>query len=158
LPSKPLSTIVRKDILPLRGTTPCNKCAEFLELGFHNTYLRREFHKKKDLLDPLADDDDIDYLPRSPQLLTRLKALVIEFIDIFATKVRRAPTAVEPMKIVVNKDKWYLPCNRDPPRKYSEEKQKEIRKQVDALMILGVIKESQATEWSLLHLVPKPTP
>jgi hypothetical protein len=37
----------------------------------------------------------------SPQLQTRLKALVLEFIDVFATKVRRAPAAVEPMKIVV---------------------------------------------------------
>ena len=41
---------------------------------------------------------------------------------------------------------------------HSEEKQKEIRKQVDALLALGVIKESQATEWSQVHLVSKPTP
>ena len=34
----------------------------------------------------------------------------------------------------------------------------EIRKQVDALLKLGVIKESQATEWSQVHLVPRPTP
>jgi hypothetical protein len=40
----------------------------------------------------------------------------------------------------------------------AEEKQKKIRKQVDALMKLGVIKESQATDWSQVHLVPKPTP
>ena len=40
----------------------------------------------------------------------------------------------------------------------SEEKQKEIRKQVDVLLDLGVIKESQATEWSQVQLVPKPTP
>ena len=37
------------------------------------------------------------------------------------------------MKIVIDKDKWRLPCNRAPPRRHSEEKQKEIRKQVDAL-------------------------
>jgi len=79
-------------------------------------------------------------------------------IDVFATKVRREPAAVEPMKIVIDEDKWRLPCNRAPPRKHSEEKQKEIRKQVDALLELGVIKESQATEWSQVHLVPKPTP
>ena len=42
----------------------------------------------------------------SPQLQTRLKALVLEFIDVFATKVRREPAAVEPMKIVIDKDKW----------------------------------------------------
>jgi len=32
----------------------------------------------------------------------------------------------------------------------------EIRKQIDALLKLGVIQESQATEWSQVHLVPKP--
>ena len=46
------------------------------------------------------------------------------------------------MKKVIDKDKWRLPCNRAPPRRHSEEKQKEIRKQVDALLKLGVIKES----------------
>ena len=30
-----------------------------------------------------------------PQLQKRLKALVLEFIDVFATKVRREPAAVE---------------------------------------------------------------
>jgi hypothetical protein len=62
------------------------------------------------------------------------------------------------MKIVIDEDKWRLPCNRQPPRRHSEEKQKEIRKQVDALLKLGVIKESKATEWSQVHLVSKPYP
>ena len=57
---------------------------------------------------------------RSPQLQAKLKALVREFIDVFATKVRREPAAVEPMKIVIDEDKWRLPCNRAPPRKHSE--------------------------------------
>ena len=39
----------------------------------------------------------------------------------------------------------------------TEEKQKEIRKQVDVLLFLGVIKESRATKWSQVHLVPTPT-
>ena len=42
----------------------------------------------------------------SPQLQTKLKALVLEFIDVFATKVHREPAAVEPMKIVIDEDKW----------------------------------------------------
>ncbi len=76
-----------------------------------------------------------------PQLQARLKALVLEFIDVFAAKVRHKLATVEPMKIVIDEDKWRLPCNRAPPRKHSEEKQKEIRNQVDALLELGVIKE-----------------
>jgi len=130
-----------------------------------------ELINKKDIFDPIEDDDDIDWkhnpfdvdsvegfeetpeqlmsqvtFEGSPQLQTKLKALVLEFIDVFATKVRREPAAVEPMKIVKDEDKWRLPCNRVPPCKHSEEKQKEIRKHVDALLKLGVIKESQATE------------
>jgi hypothetical protein len=34
----------------------------------------------------------------STQIQAKLKALVREFIDVFATKVRKEPAAVEPMK------------------------------------------------------------
>ena len=89
-----------------------------------------ELIKKKDILDPIEDDDDIDWkynpfdvdlieeavespeqlmsqitFEGSPQLQKRLKALVLEFIDVFATKVRREPAAVDPMKIVIDEDK-----------------------------------------------------
>lgn len=56
----------------------------------------------------------------SPQLQTRLKAMVHEFIDIFATNVDSEPTAVEPIKMVVVRDNWRLPCNRAPPWKHTE--------------------------------------
>ena len=140
-------------------------------MSHHPPISEAELIKKRDIFDPLEDDDDIvwrhnpfdvDFMDNerespeqlmskitfkgSPQLQTRLQALVREFIDVFATKVRREPAAVEPKKIVINEDKWRLPCNREPPRRHSEEKQKEIRKQVDALLKLGVIKESKATE------------
>ena len=82
----------------------------------HPTISTEDLIKKKDLLDPLDDDDDIEWKANpfdvdaldgpdetpeelmskitfkgSPQLQTRLKALVLEFIDVFATKVRREP-------------------------------------------------------------------
>jgi hypothetical protein len=142
------------------------------EIRDHPPISEAELVKKRDIFDPLEDDDDIDWkhnpfdvdfinderespeqlmskitFKGSPQLQTRLRALVREFIDVF-----------EPIKIVIDEDKWRLPCNRQPPRRHSEEKQKEIRKQVDALLKLGLIKESKATEWSQVHLVPKPTP
>ena len=41
----------------------------------------------------------------STQLQAKLKTLVREFIDAFATKVRREPASVEPMKIVIDEDK-----------------------------------------------------
>jgi hypothetical protein len=86
-----------------------------------------ELIKKKDIFDPIEDDDDIDWkynpfdvdsidgmeetpdqlmsqitFEGSPQLQAKLRALVREYIDVFATKVRREPAAVEPMKIVID--------------------------------------------------------
>ena len=122
------------------------------EIRDHPSISEAELVKKRDIFDPLEDGDDIDWkhnpfdvdfidderspeqlmskitFKGSPQLQMRLRALLREFIDVFATKVRREPAAVEPMKIVIDEDKWRLPCNRQPPRRHSKEKQKEIRK------------------------------
>jgi len=50
----------------------------------------------------------------SPWLQAKLKALCMEFIDVFATKVRRESTIVEPMEIKVDQSIWQLPCYRAP--------------------------------------------
>ena len=96
------------------------------DTGTHPTIKEEDLIKKKDLLDPLEDDDDIEWkynpfdadnvnesgetpeellakitFEGSEYLQTKLKALVLEFIDVFATKVRRTPADVEPMKISV---------------------------------------------------------
>jgi len=109
----------------------------------HPTIREEDLIKKNKLLDPFEDDDDIEWKPNpfdldsvtessetseelmakitfegSPQLQTRLKALVLEIIDVFATKVRKVPADVDQMKIVVDRKN----------RRHSEEKQKEIRK------------------------------
>ena len=94
----------------------------------HPTISAEDLIKKKDLLDPLDDDDDdiewkanpfdVDSLDGpaetpeelmskitfkgSPQLQTRLKALALEFIDVLQWW---------------NQDKWQLPCNKAPPRR-----------------------------------------
>ena len=62
------------------------------------------------------------------------------------------------MTIDVDLAKWAATRNRLPLRCHSEEKQRAIRSQVNALFRLGVIEESYATKWSQVHLVPKPTP
>ena len=53
--------------------------------------------------------------------------------------MRKDPARVEPMTIDVDRAKWAAPRNRLPPRRHSEEKQRAIRSQVDALLRLGVI-------------------
>ncbi len=48
---------------------------------------------------------------------------------------------------------WEVPRNRLPPRHHSAEKQAAIRTQVNKLLEVGVIEESQASEWSQAHPV-----
>jgi len=76
----------------------------------------------------------------------------LEFIDVFTTKIRREPAMVDPMEIKVDQSKWQISCNHASPQRHLEEKQVEIGKQVDALLKLGVVQESQAAEWSQVHL------
>ena len=135
---------------------------------------------KSQLLDPIADDDDIDWkidpfemrpdsvnpetpdeiiamikFSGSPWLQERLRSLCREYIDIFSTSVRSLPAQVEPMVIEIDRAKWEVPRNRLPPRHHSAEKQAAIRTQINKLLELGVIEESQVSEWSQAHPVPK---
>ena len=59
------------------------------------------------------------------------------------------------MAIEIDRTKWEVPRNRLPPRHYSAEMQAAIRTQVNIVLELGVIEESQASEWSQAHPVPK---
>jgi len=105
-------------LCPLAG---CPHTPRPREKRDHPPISEAELVKKRDIFDPLEDDDVIDWkynpfderespeqlmskitFKGSPQLQTRLRALVREYIDVFATKVRREPAAVEPMKIVVD--------------------------------------------------------
>ena len=117
------------------------------EMRDHPPISEVELIKKRDILESLEDGDDTDWkhnpfdvdfidderespeqlmskitFKGSPQLQTRLRALVREFIDVFATKVGREPATVEPMKIVINEDKWRLVDTRKKSRKRSESK------------------------------------
>ena len=59
------------------------------------------------------------------------------------------------MVIDIDQTKWEVPRNRLPPRRHSAEKQLAIFTLVNKLLELGVIEESQASEWSQVHPVPK---
>ena len=123
---------------------------------------------KSQLLDLIADDDDIDLktdpfemrphtmnsetpdeiIVGSQWLQEQLRGLCREYIDIFSTSVRSLPAQVEPMVIEIDRAKWEVPRNRLPPRHHSAEKQAAIRTQIN-------IEESQASEWSQAHPVSK---
>ncbi len=62
---------------------------------------------------------------------------------------------IEPMVIEIDRVKWEVPRNSLQPRHHSAEKQAAIRTQINKLLELGVIEESQASEWSQAHPVQR---
>ena len=137
---------------------------------------------KEDLLgNEIVDDDDIvwkddpfeagapntgkaeDVLHKisvhgSPQLQDKIRKLCGEFKDIFSEYVSAEPAKVPPMEITVDEGKWFINKNRLPPRPQTEARQRIIQKQVELYKQLHVIEESNASAYSQVHLVPKPTP
>ena len=88
----------------------------------------------------------------SPWLQEQLRSRCRELINIFSTSVRSLPAQVDPMVIEFYRTKWEAPRNRLSPRHHSAEKQLAIRMQINKLLELGVIEESQAStyrRWSM---------
>ena len=110
---------------------------------------------------PASEDSamiDLIRIEGPPSLQHKLRALCEEYVDIFATAVRAEAADLPPMLIKVDETKWKSNKHRLPPRTHSVEKQSQIREQCDKLLDLGVIRHSTASEWSQVHMVPKPTP
>ena len=78
--------------------------------------------------------------------------------EVFNTKVRSTPARVTPMRLEVDESIWHDPANALGPRQHSPAKQAEVHRQVQKMLPLGVIDESQAPYYSQVHLTPKPTP
>lgn len=113
--------------------------------------------------DPINIQSDIDItsiieLHGSLPLQSKLRDLCKRYSDIFSVSVRSNPAQIPPMELKVDNSKWKTNKNRGPPRPQSRDKQKEIAKQVNNYLKLGVIKPVNAEEYSQVHLVPKPTP
>lgn len=56
----------------------------------------------------------------------------------------------------VDKRQWEVPRNSGPPRIQSDVKQDEIKRQIDKLLLLNVIRPSQSPYYSHPHLTRKP--
>jgi hypothetical protein len=111
--------------------------------------------------DASSNDSDVLELIQidgPPSLQRKLRALCAEYRDVFATSVRDEPADIPAMTIKVDETKWKSTKHRLPPRSHSVEKQTQIREQCDKLLALGVIRHSTASEWSQVHMVPKPNP
>ena len=147
------------------------------QLCVHSTILNKE-----ELFgDKIVDDDEIDwkedpFIPTlennanellafekvnifgNDELKSKLKSLTSEFRDIFSETVRDKPADVPPMEIRVDPEKWHTNKNRGPPRPQSEVRRAAIEKQIKLYKDLKVVEESLASEYSQIHLVPKPEP
>ena len=108
--------------------------------------------------DELSSDELLDLvtIEGPPILQAKLKALCREYRDIFSTTVRSQPSKVPPMNFEIDLDKWQNKRNRLPPRVQCPDKQREILKQIKLLLDLDIIEVSTASEWSQVHMVPKP--
>ena len=96
------------------------------------------------------------YIEGPASLRGKIDKMLPEFIEIFSKKLRRKPADLPPMELTVEKDKWESSKNAGQPRQQTEPKQAEIRRQVSALLPIGVIAECQAPYYSQAHLTPKP--
>ena len=99
---------------------------------------------------------DLIHIEGSEELQKQLRALCKEYKDIFSTTVRGRPANLPEMNIDVNDQEWKNGRNRLPPRHHGPEKQAEILKQLKMLIDLDIIEISTASEWSQVHMVPKP--
>ena len=106
----------------------------------------------------LPPDDLLDLITfeGSPALQIKLKQLCAEFRDIFSTTVREQPAKVPEMSFEIIEQQWNHKRSRLPPRAHSSDKQAEILKQINSLLELDVIEPSVASNWSQVHMVPKP--
>jgi len=106
-------------------------------------------------------NEKADVLPKDIQgpstLQTNIQALLHEYKDIFSRTVRKEPAKLDPFVIELIPDETWTTStkNKGRPRPCSTVKQEEMLKQVNKLVELGVVQQSQAPNYSQVHMVPK---
>lgn len=92
-----------------------------------------------------------------PTLQQDIRRLLVEFKDIFRTTVAPEPAKVPPMELKIDRLCWNnLKGTSGSPRVQSTLKNEEIRRQVQMMLDLGVIQESNASRYCQVLLTPKP--
>lgn len=141
--------------------------ADLLSLG-ENSLNDEEINWKEDLCDLLPDlskdnlsdaksqNSDLPIIQGDTELHHRVRDIIFKYKDVFSKTVKTVPADITPMHLNVDMNQWMNPRNRGPPRVQSGLRQKAVLDQITKLIQHGVIQESQATEYSQVHLVPKP--
>ena len=86
----------------------------------------------------------------------KIRALCLEFADVFSDTVRATPATVPPMKLIVDQAKWRTGKNRGAPRFLTPAKESDLQRQITKLIEYKILEPSKATEYSQVHMVPKP--
>ena len=86
----------------------------------------------------------------------RVEGLLKDFKDLFKTRVGKEGAKVTPFQLMVNQQGWKVSRNRGRPRRMSHSCEIEMRRQIDLLLLLGVIRPSRAGYYSHGFMVPKP--
>ena len=86
----------------------------------------------------------------------RVEGLLKDFKDLFRTRVTKKGANVTPYELKVNLKGWRVSKNRGRPRRMSHSCEIEMRRQIDLLLLLGVIRPSRAGYYSHGFMVPKP--
>jgi len=126
--------------------------------------------EQEDMGEPEKDDDIDEALqikqPNEPipeptiegseSLKNDIKELLNKYIDLLKAEVSKKPASVAPLKLNVDEKRWTLPKANARHRAQSTEKDKEIKRQVELMVALGLIQKSNQPWYSQVHLVPKP--
>ena len=107
--------------------------------------------------DPAAVvNEHLVHIEGEASLQLALRELVNEYADCFRSTVSREPAKVPPMPIEVDEAKWQsLRVNKFHARQQSPDRNREISRQVEILLDLNVIRPSNASCYSQVHMTPK---
>ena len=96
------------------------------------------------------------HIKGSDKFQENIKNICKKYMKVFNTKLSRQPALITPMKLHVNHDIWQTKSNQGQCRSQTDTKQEEIRKQVLSLEQLEVVRISDASWYSQVHMQPKP--
>jgi hypothetical protein len=91
-----------------------------------------------------------------PEIRKLALDLCKEYPDLFRKTVSSVEAKVPPFSLLVDSTKWRTRENRLPPRRMDNTREAELRRQIELLLRLGVIRESKAGHYSHAFVVPKP--
>ena len=122
------------------------------EIDYNLKDMFAPFRAPKGTDDPVAEIT----IEGSPKLQEKIKELCYVYKEIFSDKLDSRPASLTPFELNVDKSKWEMFKNRCPVRPQSAVKQIEINKQVEEMLLSGIIEKSTATYYSQVLLTPKP--